>query len=92
VIKEAKTVAAKLGIDVVVLELRRAEDIAIAFESLNGRAEALYVSTDPFIFSNVDRINALAMGARLPTIYNDKEYLQTGGLLSYGPNYPDLFR
>jgi putative ABC transport system substrate-binding protein len=32
------------------------------------------------------------MGARLPTIYNDKEYLQTGGLLSYGPNYPDLFR
>jgi putative ABC transport system substrate-binding protein len=40
----------------------------------------------------VDRINVLAMRARLPTIYNGREYLKTGGLLSYGPNYPDLFR
>jgi putative tryptophan/tyrosine transport system substrate-binding protein len=40
----------------------------------------------------VDRINALALKTRLPTIYNGREYLQSGGLLSYGPSYPDLFR
>ena len=40
----------------------------------------------------MDQINKLALGARLPTVYNGKEYLQSGGLLSYGPNYPDLFR
>jgi len=91
-IKEVETVAGKLGIEVVTLELRTVEDIAPAFKTLNKRAEAVYVSTDPFILSNVDRINALAASAQLPTIYNGREYLQTGGLLSYGPNYPDLFR
>jgi putative ABC transport system substrate-binding protein len=91
-IKEASGVARKLGIDVVVLEFRRAEDVAPAFATLHGDEAALYVSTDPFVLSNVNRINALAASARLPTIYNSREYLETGGLLSYGPNYPDLFR
>ena len=91
-IKEVTTAASKLGFDIITLEFRRAEDIAPAFDALNGRAEALYVSTDPLVLSNVDRINALALDARLPTIYNGKEYLASGGLLSYGPNYPDLFR
>jgi putative ABC transport system substrate-binding protein len=91
-IKEVTTAASKLGFDIITLGFRRAEDIAPAFDALNGRAEALYVSTDPLVLSNVDRINALALDARLPTIYNGKEYLASGGLLSYGPNYPDLFR
>jgi putative ABC transport system substrate-binding protein len=91
-IREVMTVAGKLGINIITLEFRHAEDIVPAFETLKGRAEALYVSTDPFILSNVVRINALAMSARLPTIYNGKEYLQSGGLLSYGPSYPHLFR
>jgi hypothetical protein len=38
------------------------------------------------------RINILALGARLPTIYNIREYVEAGGLISYGPNIPDLFR
>jgi putative ABC transport system substrate-binding protein len=91
-IKEVTALAKKLSIDVVVLEFRRAEDIEPAFETLHGQASALYVSTDPFVLSNVSHINALATSARLPTIYNSREYLETGGLLSYGPNYPDLFR
>lgn len=91
-IKEVATTAGTLGIEVITLELRRAEDIAPAFGALSGRADALYVSTDPLVLSNVDRINALALNARLPTIYNGMEYLASGGLLSYGPNYPDLFR
>ena len=74
------------------LDLRRAEDISPAFDAFNGRAEALYVSTDPLILSNVGRINTLALGARLPTIYNSREYIESGGLMSYGPSYPDSFR
>ena len=86
-ISEVKSAAGKLGIDIVSLDVRRAQDISSAFDALNGRAQALYVSTDPLIFTNVGRINTLALGARLPTIY-----IESGGLMSYGPSYPDLFR
>ncbi len=91
-IKEVTALAKKLAIDVIIIEFRRAEDIEPAFETLHGQASALYVSTDPLVLSNISRINAFATRARLPTIYNSREYLETGGLLSYGPNYPDLFR
>jgi putative tryptophan/tyrosine transport system substrate-binding protein len=91
-IGEVKTAADKLGIDIVSLAIRRAEDVSPAFDALKGRAEALYVSTDPLIFTNVGRINTLALGTRLPTIYNGREYIQSGGLMSYGPSYADLFR
>ena len=91
-IGEVKTAADKLGIDIVSLAIRRAEDVSPAFDAIKGRAEALYVSTDPLIFTNVGRINTLALGARLPTIYNGREYIQSGGLMSYGPSYADLFR
>lgn len=91
-IAEVKAQSRRLGIDIVSLGIRRAEDIGPAFDALSGRAQALYVSTDPLIFTNIARINALAMGAHLPTIYNGREYIRSGGLMSYGPNYPDLFR
>jgi putative ABC transport system substrate-binding protein len=91
-IGEVKTAADKLGIDIVSLAIHRAEDISPAFDALKGRAEALYVSTDPLIFTNVGRINTHALEARLPTIYNGREYIQSGGLMSYGPSYADLFR
>ena len=74
------------------LEIRRAEDIAPAFEALKGRAEALYVVADPLVTTNRIRINTLALGARLPTMYGFREYVEAGGLMSYGPNFPDLFR
>jgi putative ABC transport system substrate-binding protein len=89
---EVRASASRLGLDIIAVDIRRAEDIAPAFEAASGRAEALYISTDPLIFTNVGRINTLALNARLPTIYNAKEYIETGGLMSYGPNYPDLFR
>jgi putative tryptophan/tyrosine transport system substrate-binding protein len=81
-----------LGLDVVILEIRRGEDIAPAFETLKGRAQALYVAGDPLMITNRVRINTLALGARLPTTYNQREYVEAGGLMSYGPNFPDLFR
>jgi putative ABC transport system substrate-binding protein len=91
-IAEVTTAADRLGINIVSVAIRRAEDISPAFDALKGRAEALYISTDPLIFTNVSRINTLALGALLPTIYNAREYIASGGLMSYGPSYADLFR
>jgi putative tryptophan/tyrosine transport system substrate-binding protein len=86
------TKARNQGLDVVTLEIRRAQDIASAFEALKGRADALYVCNDPLVNTNRIRINTSALGARLPTIYNWRENVEAGGLMSYGANFPDTFR
>jgi putative ABC transport system substrate-binding protein len=89
---EVQAAARTLDLEVLPLEIRRAEDIAPAFESLKGRAQAIYVVSEPLIASNRVRMNTLALGARLPTLYGLREYVEAGGLMSYGPNTPDLFR
>ena len=89
---EVRAAARTLGIEVATLEIWRADEIASAFEALRGRAEALYVVADPLVNSNRVRINTLAQGARMPTMYGFREYVEAGGLVSYGPNIPDLFR
>jgi putative tryptophan/tyrosine transport system substrate-binding protein len=89
---EAQEAARTLGLEPAIFEIRRAEDIAPAFDALKDRAEALYVATDLLIIANRIRINILALTARLPTTYNSREYVELGGLMSYGPNFPDLFR
>jgi len=88
---EAQKAARMLGLEDVVVEIRRTEDIAPAFETLTG-AQALYVCTDPLVSTNVVRISTLALGARLPTMLGIREYVEAGGLLSYGASFPDLFR
>jgi putative ABC transport system substrate-binding protein len=90
--REAQAVARTLGFEVATVEIRRAEDIAPAFEALKGRADALYVCSEPLINTNRTRINILAVGARLPTVHAFREHVEAGGLMSYGANFPDLFR
>src|SRR5262249_18264907 len=65
--REAKAAAGTFGLEVVPLEIRRAEDIAPAFDALKGRADALYVCGDPLVLTNRIRVNTFAQGARLPT-------------------------
>jgi putative ABC transport system substrate-binding protein len=89
---EVQAAAHKLGLDVDVLEIRRVEDIAPAFGALKSGAQALYVCPDALVNANIDRINTLALGARLPTIHPFRDYLGAGGLMSYGANNVDLFR
>jgi putative ABC transport system substrate-binding protein len=89
---EVQAAAGTLGLELVTLEIRHAQDIVPAFEALKGRSEALYVSTDGLINTNRIRINILAVAARLPTMYGSRDYVETGGLMSYGVNFPDLFR
>jgi len=90
--REARTAAQTLGLEIVTREILRAEEIAPAFEALKGAAEALYICAAPIFTNNRIRIQTLAMGARLPTIYGFREYVEAGGLMSYGPNFPDLLR
>jgi putative ABC transport system substrate-binding protein len=89
---EVQAAAKTLGLEVVTLEIRRVDDIASAFETLKGRAGALYVPANPLVNTNRIHINNLALGARLPTMFGFREYVEAGGLMSYGPNVPDLFR
>jgi putative ABC transport system substrate-binding protein len=89
---EAQAAARKLGLEVTTSEIRRAEDIAPAFEALRERADALYLCPDPLMNTNRTRINILAVGARLPTMHGVREYVEAGGLMSYGVNLPDQFR
>src|SRR5258708_20016714 len=90
---EIQSIARSLAYEVVRLEIQRAEDIEPAFASLRGGADALYVcSFDPLVNTNRVRINAFALEARLPTIFGEQLYVEAGGLMSYGPDIPDLFR
>jgi putative ABC transport system substrate-binding protein len=84
--------ARKLGLEAMIPEVRRAEDMAPTIEQLKGRVDALYVCADPLISTNLVRINALALAAQLPTMHGARYYVEGGGLMSYGPNYRDMFR
>jgi putative ABC transport system substrate-binding protein len=89
---EVRAAARTLGLDATALEIRRVEDITPAFDALQGHADALYICSDALMAGNFGRINTLALGLRLPTTQGSREYLEAGGLISYGPNIPDLFR
>jgi putative tryptophan/tyrosine transport system substrate-binding protein len=89
---EAEAAARMLGLDVAKLEIRRADDIAPAFEAIKGRADALYVGPDPLVNANRVRIHTLSLSAQLPTVYGFRGYVEVGGLMSYGANFIDLFR
>jgi putative ABC transport system substrate-binding protein len=84
--------AQKLGLQVTTLEIRRAEDIGPALETVKGRAEALYVCADPLSVVSRIQINALALGMRLPTMHGVREFIEAGGLISYGASFSDQFR
>jgi len=89
---EVHAAARTFGLEVAASEIRRVEDIASAFDALKDRADALYVCADPLVNANRVRINTLALGLRLPTMHGYREYVEAGGLISYGPNIPNLFQ
>jgi putative tryptophan/tyrosine transport system substrate-binding protein len=91
-IGEVQATARNLGFEVATLEIRSAKDIVPAFETLKGRADALYVCVDPLLNAHRISIHTLANVARLPTITGAREFVEAGSLMSYGANFPDLFR
>ena len=89
---EVQAGARALGIEVAPLKIRRAEDIAPAFELLKAQADALYVVGDALVNANRTRIITFSLSARLPTMFNNRVFIEAGGLMSYGPNFSDQFR
>jgi len=73
-------------------EILGADDIAPAIATIATQADALFVVGEPPTFSNRTRISTLALAARLPTTYATRGYVEAGGLMSYGPSFPALFR
>jgi putative ABC transport system substrate-binding protein len=90
--REVEATASALGLEVIAPEVRRSDDIAAAFDSLGDRVDALYVIADPLITTNRVRINTMALRERMPTMHSLREFVEAGGLMSYGPNVADLFR
>lgn len=90
---EAERAVKRLGKELVPVDVKQLEDLETAFgEIVSSRADALLVIENPMFFINRQRIIALAGKHRLPAIYIAKEYVQSGGLMSYGSNYADLIR
>ncbi|MGA7312231.1 MAG: ABC transporter substrate-binding protein [Pseudolabrys sp.] len=90
--REVQATVGTFGLELSIYGIRQAEDFAPAFEAIKGKADALYICGDPLVNTNRNRINTLALSARIPTMYGFRELAEAGGLLSYGPNFPDLFR
>ena len=88
---EVQKAARILNLDIVPLEIRRAEEIAPAFDRVKGRTEALYVSLDPLVSVHRVRINILALGARMATLVPFRSFVQAGGLMCYGPSQSDVW-
>jgi putative ABC transport system substrate-binding protein len=91
-VADVEATAGKLGLAVAKLGITRGDDIPLAFGSVKDKADALYVVGEGLVHANRIRIITHSLGARLPAIYNNREYVEVGGLMSYGANYEELFR
>jgi putative ABC transport system substrate-binding protein len=88
---EVRAAARTLGIEVAPAEIRRAEDIVPTVEAVKAQADALYVVVGALVGAYRTRIITSALSARLPTLFSNREQVQAGGLMSYGPSVPDMF-
>jgi putative ABC transport system substrate-binding protein len=68
------------------------EEIGPTFEKIKGHFDAVFVPAEPLANTNRKRISSFALALHLPTLFASSEYVEAGGLMSYGPNYPDLYR
>src|SRR5262245_6386775 len=87
-----RTAAATLNIEANIFELRTADDIGPALERLKERSDGLYVLSEPLVNANKAQILEVVKAARIPTMFGFREFVDAGGLMSYGPNFSDLFR
>ena len=90
--EELPQTAQKLGVALPIVEATTAEELDIAFASAaTQRADAMIVLGDPLTFRYATQVTALAAKHRLPAIYFGRVFVTNGGLISYGPDFADLF-
>jgi putative ABC transport system substrate-binding protein len=93
VLKELELAAGVLKVKLQYLDILEPKDIETAFRAASkGRAEAVLVLASPIINSQRTQLAALAVKSRLPATYFQTEYVEAGGLMSYGTNIADLYR
>ncbi len=94
VVQDLAVVGRSLGVELHVLELRSPDEFESAFAAMTkAGAGALLLLPDPLVFErHVRDISALALQHRLPTIYPWRRHVEGGGLMSYGPSLPDMYR
>ena len=92
-LKEIQAIAPALGVTLLPLEVKGADDIDPAFTAMQkARVEALIVFGDPMFGTHQRRIFELAAQSQLPAIYGTRLSVDAGGLMSYGTNFDDLYR
>jgi putative tryptophan/tyrosine transport system substrate-binding protein len=93
IFKAAEAAARTLGLKERVFEIRDVPDLDGAFRTAKAEhADAVHVLPSPAFSRQRARLAELAVKHHLPGIYEDKGYVDAGGLMSYGPNFPDLYR
>jgi putative ABC transport system substrate-binding protein len=91
--KETEIAAQVLGVQIQLFDVRKTEDIVLAFETaIRNQCNALHVAQDALAQANMKLIVALTAKHRLPAMYPSREYAEAGGLMSFGVDYPDLYR
>jgi putative tryptophan/tyrosine transport system substrate-binding protein len=91
--EEFKTAAPLLGFEAQLLDVRQPENIVRAFDTaIAQRADAILVANDTVTLTNRQQVVELAAKHRLPAMYNNREFIDAGGLMAYGVSYPDLYR
>jgi len=92
-LRELEAVAQPAKVNVQRMGVKNGEEIADAFAAMTReRAQAVFVISDPMLYSERRRLAELALKHRLPSIHSAPDYVEAGGLFSYGPSYSDLFR
>jgi putative tryptophan/tyrosine transport system substrate-binding protein len=92
-LRETERAATALGLAIRAFEVGGANDLPGAFAAMTDwHADGLVTLTDGMLFSNRDRVVELALKNKLPAVYPEAEFVVAGGLASYGPSLPDLFR
>src|SRR3989442_5103733 len=92
-LRELRVVARSLAVQTQALEMKSSKDLESAFEAANkGHATALIVLSNPLTLASRTQIGGMATKRRLPTMYLYRAHVDAGGLISYGPDLPDMFR
>jgi putative ABC transport system substrate-binding protein len=92
-LSETQAAARVLGVQLQLLEVRTPEELDGALgAAARDRADALIVLPDPMLLTHRRRIADLAAKSRLPAIYYERDFVEAGGLLSYGPSLADMYR
>jgi len=90
--KSTETAAHALRLEAETFALQGPDDIAAAFDKITGHADGIYAVPDPLISTIRPQLIAMALRARLPSTFGSRDFVEAGGLMSYGPNISDSFR